>query len=402
MGDRPCKDYPKTPLEIAYTPALDQLAKSGICGIMDPIKPGVPAGSDTAHLAIFGYDPFIYYKGRGAFEAIGAGIDVKPGEVAIRANFATIDSNDIIIDRRAGRKILEGDQFAESIQNISLDCAPKVKTSFIHTVEHRGVLKIQGSTLSHNVSDMDPDIENVKVKKCQPVDSNPKAQKTAEILNEFYEKTKKILDKSPLNNIRRQKNLPPVNALLLRGAGITPKLQTIKEKYNIRASCICGAPLYSGIAQVVGMESIDVQEATGTVNTNTLAKGTAALKNLDFNDLIFIHIKGTDSASHDGNYEQKVMMIEKIDAMVNLFLNNIDCEEVLIVITSDHANPICVRDHTADPVPIVIVGENCVLNDEVTIFSERNCASGGLGRIQGLDLIPIIMDLIDKSKKFGA
>ncbi len=402
MGDRPCKDYPQTPLEKANTPALDQLAKLGICGIMDTIKPGVRPGSDTAHLAIFGYDPFEYYKGRGAFEALGAGIDVEPGEVAFRANFATIDSTDLILDRRAGRSIPEGDQFAKLVDKLPLECAPDVKITFIHTVEHRCVLKLQGSNLSHNVSDMDPDITKVNVQESRPLNSTLAAQRTAEIANEFFQKSKKILAESPLNEIRKKQNLPPVNAVLLRGAGIIPPLETLNQKYNIKTSCICGAPLYRGVARTVGMTDIHVPEATGTVHTDTLAKGRAALKNLASNDLIFLHIKGTDSASHDGNYKQKVMMIEKIDTMVQLLLDNINLEETLIVLTADHADPVCVRDHTADPVPVVIAGEYSVLIDEVDSYSERACSKGGLGRIHGLDIMPILMDLMDKTKKFGA
>ncbi|NVM28653.1 MAG: 2,3-bisphosphoglycerate-independent phosphoglycerate mutase [Candidatus Helarchaeota archaeon] len=401
MGDRPSKKYPKTPLESANTPALDQLATDGMCGIMDTIGPGIRPGSDTAHLAIFGYDPYIYYKGRGPFEAIGAGIEVNLGEIALRANLATVDSDDVILDRRAGRNIPGGDQFADLLQNLSLKCAPDVKTTFVHTVEHRCVLKLQGPNLSHIVSDMDPDIVNVKAPACRPLDDTPEALRTSEILNEFYQTSKKLLGDSSLNDDRRQKNLLPANAVLLRGAGIVPELQTLNEKYHIRAVCICGAPLYRGVARVVGMSSIDVPGATGTVHTDTLAKGNAALRNLDSNDLIFIHVKGTDSASHDGNYQQKVMMIEKIDAMVKLLLDKTNPEEIIITLTADHADPVSVRDHTADPVPIVMAGGG-VLSDDVLSFSERSCAYGGLGRIRGLDVMPILMDLIDKAKKFGA
>ncbi|HUX99344.1 MAG TPA: 2,3-bisphosphoglycerate-independent phosphoglycerate mutase [Candidatus Deferrimicrobium sp.] len=401
MGDRPCKDHPKTPLETAYTPSLDQLAEKGICGIMDPIRPGIRPGSDTAHLALFGYDPFVYYKGRGAFEALGAGIDIQPGEIALRANFATINSENVIIDRRAGRTIPEGDQFAALLHDLSLPSAPDVKVTFIHTVEHRGVLKLHGSNLSYKVSDMDPDLVNVKVQTCRPLDESPQAQKTAKILNEFFQLATKILSASPLNDVRRQKKLPPVNSILLRGAGIIPDLQSLSQKYSLRTCCICGAPLYRGVAKVLGMTIIDVPGATGTVNTNTIAKGQAALQNLESFNFIFLHIKGTDSASHDGNYLQKVMVIEKIDAMVKLLLNNVELDDTLIVLTADHADPICVQDHTADPVPVVITGGG-VLSDDIKIFSERTCANGGLGRIRGLDLIPIIMDLMNKIKKFGA
>jgi 2,3-bisphosphoglycerate-independent phosphoglycerate mutase len=248
---------------------------------------------------------------------------------------------------------------------------------------------------------MDPDVVKMKVQICRPLDESPQAEKTATILNEFFQLSKKILNKSPLNETRHRNNLPPVNAVLLRGAGIIPDLQPLGQKYNLRTCCICGAPLYRGVAKVLGMTIINVPEATGTANTNTIAKGQAALQNLVSFDFIFIHIKGTDSASHDGNYQQKVMVIEKIDAMVQLLLEKLNLDETIIVLTADHADPICVRDHTADPVPVVISGAN-VLSDDIISFSELTCAKGGLGRIRGLDLIPIIMDLMNKTKKFGA
>jgi 2,3-bisphosphoglycerate-independent phosphoglycerate mutase len=149
------------------------------------------------------------------------------------------------------------------------------------------------------------------------------------------------------------------------------------------------------------MTSIDVPEATGTVHTDTIAKGKAALKNLATNDLLFIHIKGTDSASHDGKYLEKVAMLEKIDRMVALLIENTNPDETIFALTADHANPIAVRDHTADPVPLAISGYG-VLSDNIAAYSERSCAAGGLGRIRGVDLMPILMDLIDKCKKFGA
>lgn len=401
MGDRPSPNYPRTPLEVADTPALDQLAANGAVGILDIIAPGIRPGSDTAHLALFGYDPYIYYKGRGPFEAIGANIPVNPGEVTFRANFATIDSKNVIVDRRAGRVIPHADQFAELLDNLTLPNFPDVKITFVHTIEHRCVLKIQDANLSHEVSDMDPDITGVEVNPCYALSDNPAAKRTAAILNEFFDQSKQILQKSPLNQERAQKNLLLVNSVLSRGAGIVPELEPLTLKYKINAACIAGAPLYKGVAQLVGMSIVDVPEATGTVETNTLAKGRAALQSLVQNDLIFIHIKGTDSASHDGNFPQKVMMLEKIDAMVRLLIDTVDLNETLIAITADHANPVSVQDHTADPVPLAIIGKG-ILTDEITTFSERACARGGLGRLRGVNLMPILMDLMNKSKKFGA
>ncbi|MFX1449441.1 MAG: 2,3-bisphosphoglycerate-independent phosphoglycerate mutase [Promethearchaeota archaeon] len=401
MGDRPSKILnKKTPLEAANTPNLDKLSKIGINGIMDPIKPGIPPGSDTSHLSIFGYDPYKCYTGRGGFEALGIGMEVKLGEVALRGNFASVDENLTVIDRRAGRYIPEAKEIDGLIDNYIPKCASDNKIIVEPSVEHRVSLKIIGPNLSSNVSDVDPE-ECVKIHECIPLDSSPEAKRTAEIINEYTQFTNTILKDHPINEKRRKENKPPVNIVILRGAGTLPNVLSIEERFRIRASYIAGGALYKGVAQAVGMHPINVPGATGGIDTDVMAKGKAAVDNLEKNDFIFLHIKGTDSASHDGSAEKKIMMIEKIDKMVGLILDNINLSETVICVTADHTTPLEVRDHTGDPVPLVIASDN-VLTDNVQSYSELTCAKGGLGRIIGKNLIHIIMDLIGKTKKFGA
>ncbi|MHA1299956.1 MAG: 2,3-bisphosphoglycerate-independent phosphoglycerate mutase [Candidatus Helarchaeota archaeon] len=402
MGDRPSAILKgKTPLEVANTPNLDQLSELGINGIMDPISPGIPPGSDTSHLSLFGYDPYKYYNGRGGFEALGIGMEVNPGDVAFRGNFATVNENHVILDRRAGRYIPEAKDFEALVDNYTPKCASDTKIIIEHSVEHRVSVKIIGPNLSPNISDVDPHKTNVKIHECKALDNSDAARRTAEIVNEYTKFTYETLKDHPLNKKKKEDKKMPVNIIILRGAGTLPNVTSIEKIFNIKASYIAGGALYKGVAKSVGMHPIDVPGATGGLNTDVIAKGQAAIDNLKNNDFIFLHVKGTDSASHDGNAENKIWMIEQIDKMVGLILKNIDLNETLISVTADHTTPIEVRDHTSDPVPLIITAEN-VLKDSVKKYSELTCSQGGIGRIRGLALIHILMDYIGKTKKFGA
>jgi len=187
----------------------------------------------------------------------------------------------------------------------------------------------------------------------------------------------------------------------LRGAGTLPQVQPVIEKYGIQALVVAAGPMYRGICRSVGFDVIDVPGATGTVGTDTVAKAKAAVENLPGYDYVLIHVKGGDNASHDGDAEQKVRMIEKIDALVKHILDNVDVESVFIAFTADHTTSLELRKHVGDPVPLAIMGPG-VRADSVEKYSEIDCAQGGLGRIRGVDLTPILMDLAGNSKKFGA
>ncbi|MHA1594537.1 MAG: 2,3-bisphosphoglycerate-independent phosphoglycerate mutase [Candidatus Baldrarchaeia archaeon] len=405
MGDRPLKELGhKTPLEAANTPALDHIASSGVCGIMDPIAPGVRPGSDTSHLAILGYDPYKYYSGRGPFEALGAGMELKEGDIAFRANFATVQEKDnklIVIDRRAGRKIPEGDAFTSELSKMKLESAKDVEVIVKHTVEHRCVVVLRGRNLSHHVSDTDPHEEMVPIKECKPLSQDDAALRTAKMVNELTYKSYQILNSHPLNVEREKRGLPKVNCILLRGAGVYREIPSLQRRFGIKAACIAGAALYKGVARAVGMEIIKVPGATGTYETDVIAKARAAIDALRKYDFVFIHFKATDNASHDGNIEMKIKMLEKFDVLVKYLIDNVNMDETIITVTSDHTTPISIRDHTGDPVPLAICAPD-VRRDDVEKFDERSCARGHLGRIRGTDLMNILMDLANRSEKFGA
>ncbi|MGC8850482.1 MAG: 2,3-bisphosphoglycerate-independent phosphoglycerate mutase, partial [Candidatus Bathyarchaeia archaeon] len=224
MGDRPNPvKGGRSPLEEAYTPNMDRLASGGLVGLIDIVSPGVRPGSDVAHLSLFGYDPYKYYTGRGGFEAAGAGLHLKPGDVALRCNYATVDGDLVIRDRRAGRIREGGRELAGALNSIKLD-AEGVKIEYYHTVEHRGVLVMRsdGRRLSTRISDTDPHQTGVKVLEAKPLEDSEEARFTAELLNEFTLKSYKILKDHPVNAERVRRGLPPANIVLSRGAGSLP------------------------------------------------------------------------------------------------------------------------------------------------------------------------------------
>lgn len=403
MADRPLKELDwKTPLEAAHKPSLNQIAKTGVCGIMDPISPGLTPGSDTATLALLGYNALKVYSGRGAFEAIGSGVNVLQGDVAFRCNFATVDNNLVVLDRRAGRISNEdASKLAESLQKIKLTKHSDAVFLFKNTIQHRAALVIRGPKLSTAVSDSDPEKIGEKASEIKPLDKSPEAKLTAGILNELMQKFHEVLKQHPVNKERVRRGLPPAFIILCRGAGTIPNIKSLSQKYDISATCIGAAPLIRGVCKAAGMKLIDVKGATGTPQTDLTAKAKATVQALKTNDFVLLHVKATDVASHDGNIKQKIELIEKIDSMLGYTLNNINSSSSYLAVTADHTTSSITRDHEGDPVPIAITGPY-VRRDDVEEYDERTCAKGGLNRIRGLDLMPILMNLIGKTKKFGA
>ena len=394
MGDRSVKDG-KTPLQLATKPVLDGLAAKGATGLMSTIGPGIIPGSDTAHLALLGYDPDIYYKGRGPFEALGVGLDLREGEVALRCNFATVDDAFRIIDRRAGRLKDEGSILASSLQNLTID---GVEITFASSTEHRGVLILRGRGLSPAISDTDPHSgEKTSLLQSKPLENTPEAEKTARVINAFVKKSWEILRSHPLNGEREKQGKLPANILLTRGAGIYQKVDSLKERYGISSCCIAGSALYKGVARYVGMDILKVKGATGRVDTDIEAKAEAARAALENYDFVFIHVKGADNASHDGNLKDKLCMIEKVNRLADILKK----ENAWLVVTSDHSTPLRIKRHSADPVPVMIYGEG-IRKDKVSCFDEVSVASGCLGHLNGVGLHRVTMDLMGCAHMVGS
>jgi 2,3-bisphosphoglycerate-independent phosphoglycerate mutase len=399
LGDRPVPDLKgKTPLQAAKTPFLDKLAKEGQSGLVDIISPGVTPGSDTAHLALFGYDPVESYPGRGPLEALGAGLPSKPGDVAFRSNFGTVDVDMKVIDRRAGRAFTsdEGAILQDVLKGIEID---GVKVHFIATVEHRGAVVLEGKGLSGEITDTDPHETGVK-----PLESNPlipKAKKTSDVVNKLTVIAHERLKDIDLNADRIKRGLPPANTLLLRGAGQHGHIPTLQERFGIKSAVIAGGALYIGTAKYVGMEHILVEGQTGTIDTNFEGIAEQAIKcvNNGF-DYVFLHIKATDNASHDFDHDQKMLAIERTDGMIGRILEKVE-DKVVISVTGDHSTPVTIGEHTCDPVP-VLLWSKFLRADSVSKFSEIDAAQGALHRIRGSDVMPTLLGYAGFIKKFGA
>src|SRR6266571_1849233 len=338
MGDRPLIDHDyKTPLEYANTPNMDRLAKGGLVGSLDPISPGVRPGSDVANLALLGYDPARYYTGRGALEALGAGIDLRPNDVAFRLNFATVDDEFRVEDRRAGRIRKGVSKLAKSVSEIKVESTPGVRTIFKPTVDHRAVLVLRGEKLSRNVTDTDPGEEGLKLVISRATDGSEEARRTSAAVNEFVKRSHEALREHPLNQERANDGEKPANIILTRGAGTRPSLPSFKSMFDLRGACISGTALVKGIANAAGIDVID-----------------------------------------------------EVDIGANY-----------VALASDHATPVGYGFHTGDPVPVVIAGPD-VPASRVLKLSEASASRGNLGRLRGLDLMPILTDLVGRSRLYGS
>jgi 2,3-bisphosphoglycerate-independent phosphoglycerate mutase len=326
---------------------------------------------------------------------LGAGMAMKHGDVAFRANFATVDASHRILDRRAGR-LKDARPLEAALNSIRL---PDCTLEFRATVEHRGVLALSGSGLSSNISDTDPHETGRQILRCVPLDKTPEAERTALLVNEFTRRALSILKRHPFNLKLEKAHAKPANAILLRGPGSYEKVESIDKKYGVKAACIAGGALYKGVARYVGIAVPFVKGATGRADTDLDAKAKAALAALPSRDIVFIHVKATDSFAHDGNFAGKRGMIERVDGMVGQLRKA--APDAYIILTGDHTTSVALKHHSFEPVPVLIDGPN-VRTDSVSGFDEMSCAAGSLGHLKGLELFRIAVGLAGKGKIYGS
>jgi 2,3-bisphosphoglycerate-independent phosphoglycerate mutase len=402
LGDRPIHELgARTPLEAAVTPTLDAMASEGVVGLVDPYAPGIPCGTDVGHLCMLGYDPKEVYSGRGPIEAMGAGLEIFPGDVAFRCNFATVDNNGIVQDRRAGRINQGVTELAGILDNITLN--ENVIANFAPATEHRAVLVLRGVGLSPHVSDSDPGGKNegMAIQPIRPLDATEAALKTARALEQYLAIARELLNQHPINKQRIMSGLLPANTILTRSGGIVTHCIPLKERFDgIRCAAVSGEITVQAIAKMTGMKTFIHPGITGSYDFNGQLKASAALELLHDNDLVLVHVKATDLAGHDGRWDAKKTIIEQIDKMVEGIKAN-SPPDTLIAITADHSTPCEVGEHSGDPVPVVIWGKGVRVDKQVT-YGETSCSLGGLGRITGKDFFHILIDLMGFSKKLGA
>ncbi|HNS82878.1 MAG TPA: 2,3-bisphosphoglycerate-independent phosphoglycerate mutase [Methanolinea sp.] len=398
ISDRPCPELGnRTPLQAALTPVLDRMARDGICGIMDTIGPGIRPGSDTSHLSLLGYDPYKYYTGRGPLEAEGSGIHMEPGMIGFRCNYATLDDGGRVTDRRAGR--IHGTEPLSAAIQEGVDLSSLgVEFLFRSGTGHRAALAFRGEDLGVSVTSNDPKKEGVPPLPFSARDGTDADRKTARALQEFVRQADGILKDHPLNASRASQGLPSASTILIRGAGRMGHFEPFSSRYGLKGCVISAAALITGIGTAVGLTRIEVPEITGSADTNLAGKVRAAIDAFRTVDFVLMNIKGADEAGHDGKARAKMEFIEKIDSALAPLISLEDC---IVAICADHSTPCSVKDHSADPVPLVICGEG-VRVDRVTHFDEVSCAEGGLHRITGASLMPILLDLLNRSPKYGA
>jgi len=376
LGGLPNPETGKTELETANVPNLDQLTAKGICGLIDPIGPGITPGSAPGHLALFGYNPVSFDVGRGVMEAMGIDFDLEPGDVAARGNFCTVDEVGLVTDRRAGRISTERcTELCRLLDGLTIDGVEL----FIHPVkEHRFVGVFRGDGLAADISDSDPQQLGVA-----PMIINalrPEAGSMVNIVNQFVTQAKEILA-----------DQYPTNMVLLRGFSKLPSFPTMSEIYKLKPAAIASYPMYRGLAKLVGMEILE----TGT----TIEDEFATLKqNYASYDFFFLHIKETDSAGEDGDFDQKVRILERLDSVLPELIN---LEPDVIVVTGDHSTPAILKGHSWHPVPVLLCSKWC-RPDRVSEFSESACALGGLGRFPATQIMPLVMANALKLTKFRA
>ena len=376
LGGLPNPETGRAELQAARTPNLDELAAIGICGMADPVAPGITPGSGPGHLAVFGYDPIKYRIGRGALEATGIEVKLEQGDVAARGNFCTIDKSGIITDRRAGRISTEKCiELCNLLDGMSID---GIQVMVYPVREHRFVVVFRGEDLSSDVTESDPSRTGEKPLEIEPL--SPAAGKLAGSANQFVEKAKAILAEHK-----------PANMVLLRGFSGRPEIPTMQEIYKLNPLAIAIYPMYRGLARLIGMNAVPVGQ--------TLEDEIATLKKEFSNyDFFFLHVKWTDSAGEDGDFGRKVKVLEQVDKAIPDIIN---LTPDVLVVTGDHSTPAVLRSHSWHPVPVLLYSKHC-RSDKVDRFSELELSTGGLGHIQSTQIMPMAMANALKLTKFGA
>ena len=400
MGDLPDKRLgDKTPLEYAKTPNLDALTKKGQLGYMYPVNETYAPESDTAVVGILGNDPLS--SSRGQFEALGAGLKLKRGDLALRANFGTVDNikNRKMIDRRAGRTLTtkEAKQLANAINK---EVKLPAKFKFVPTVQHRGVLVFYGG-FSDNITDTDTyqhEKGKIWVKDkfdwSKALDEDENAEYTANLINSFIDQSFKVLKNHPINKIRKKRGLMPANIILARDPGIEmPKI----KKFS-KAMAIVNMPLEKGICKAAGMDVYGFEypkmknyDAYENLNTGLNKMCSFAIRTLNRKgkkyNFCYIHIKETDVPGHDNKVLEKVKFLEMIDKKVFAFIKKyVEKKKIKLLVTADHSTPCRLKTHTSDPVPVLFYDPN-QKPDKTDSFSETQAKKGALGKIIGKNLL---------------
>jgi len=370
-----------TPLEAATTPNMDALSKDSAQGRMIPVAPGITPGSGPGHLGLFGYDPLEFQVGRGVIEALGLGLELKPGDVAARANFCTMDNKGIVTDRRAGRIATEICEALCSKMAAKIKKLGDVDVIIKAGKEHRFVVVFRGKGLEGPLTSTDPNREGLPLAVAKPEKASSAGQKkTAKAVAEFYKQALPIIA-----------GHPKANGFLMRGIAHQPHIPSFKDRYGLRPGCIAVYPMYKGLAQLVGMTKLEGAQSIAEEFERYLAE-------YDNYDYFFIHFKYTDMYGEDGNFAAKKKAIEEFDAALPILLRK---KPDVLAITGDHSTPCAMKGHSWHPEPVMLHSA-CSGSDKLERFTETGANSGSLGMFEAKYLIRLMQAHAKMLDKFGA
>lgn len=388
VGGLPLPETGLTELETAKTPNLDRLAEKGITGMIVPVAPGVAPGSGVAHLALFGYDPIKYAIGRGAIAAYGVGLAMDKGDVAVRVNFAGFNPKGAVLDRRAGRLASEkNEKLCELLRRIKI---PGIDIIIKTVQDYRSVVIFKGEGLQPHLTDSDPQKTGLDVFPIEVEALDTASERAAEVARMFIKEANRILR----DGAKGIADLPGDQhiGILTRGYACCPEIPKMQDLYNLkRPGAFATYPDYRGVARIAGMDIA----FTGHELEEEFDALEKSIKDYDF---IFFHVKKTDSAGEDGDFNEKVQLLQELDELVpRLGALNPD----VIVITGDHSTPATYKAHTWHTVPFVLVSKWC-RPDRVKGFSESECQQGALGQFPASEIMLYALGHARRIAKFGA
>jgi 2,3-bisphosphoglycerate-independent phosphoglycerate mutase len=372
-----------TPLEAAHTPNMDFLARNGICGTALTIPSGMPAGSDVANYSILGYDPRLYYTGRGPLEAASMGLELGPSQVAFRCNLVT-EEDGRLLDFSAGH--ISSQEAAELMQTLQEELGD-ADTSFHAGVSYRHLLLLKGRDFLDARCIPPHDVVGERVEDILP--EGPGAERLISLMD----RARPLLNDHEVNRRRRSRGERPANLIWPWGQGKPPQLPTYQDKYSLEGAIITAVDLIKGLGKCAGLEVVEVPGATGYYDTDYEAKALYAIKSLHDKDLVYIHVEAPDEAGHEGDWDAKVQALEDFDGrIVENLLNEVSrsSEDFRFLVVPDHLTPIEVRTHVPDPVPFALYSLEA-MPDMGKSFSEKGVREGSFSRLPGWQLMDLLV-----------
>jgi 2,3-bisphosphoglycerate-independent phosphoglycerate mutase len=388
MADYPIQELGnKTPLQVANKPYMDMIAAKGCSGLLKTVKEGLIPGSGAAILSVLGYNPKIFYTGRGPFEAASRGIQLDEKDVAFRCNLIT-EKDGILVDYSADHITnSESDKLIEIVK-INFE---KPEVEFFAGLGYRHFLILRDYLPSEIIECTLPhDAIGVKISKILPKAKSKEAKSTATLLSKIILGSKKVLENHPVNIARREAGKRPGNMIWPWGGGRKPHMPTFKEKFGVKAAVISAVDLVKGIGVYAGMKIIDVPGATGLYDTNYEGKAEFALRALEDSDMVFVHVEAPDEAGHSKDYELKIKTIEDLDRRLIGYLLDHLKQKCAIAVLPDHPTPIKIGTHTRDPVPFAIYKPS-TKSDGVKKFDELSVRNGNFGLIEGESFMQLFL-----------